>query len=591
LIGTNSSPGAQSFSSIKKSPPLPEANFTDRAGFSAYVAKLRTLGLSEPLAKWLAISAKVRADLPGSLAFAKGADLLREWAAAVAVNDPEGGFDLVRSQRNASDVLGSMGQGGPLGTFFQTLGSTAPELGMTLLRRLSGFEAANASGLLFGAWAKNNPDAAMEAAVQLQPLRLQEGALSGLLREWGKRNLHGMMTWATARSPRIARLAFQSQFDMSAAGVDPREMLKIAREFPTAVEPGTLGNTAGKLSAQGVKGWSAIAEFPAGKLRDWMAYCFATRLSGTDPKGAWDLAKTMSPEDQKSFLTPFVRRNLAKVAPAEMAAFALGGDAAQVLDVSDVISEWSNADPQSAFDWSSKNLTGRQLSDSLASALGGWTKTDPSAAVSAADSLGPGLRAKLLPDMLDYWGYTDPQAAVAFASQLPAIDRQRATEGAIKGWARKDPAAAAAALASLPPDGLRNAYSEVSWSMTGKNPSQAMAWAVGISDPATAAAMAQNVTESWAEKDAASASASLDTLKPGEFRDKAIVGFVKSVSDLDPESAATWANTIGTEKLRAENVRNAVNIWRAKDREAARAFVNGLKPGPLKEEMQRLVEK
>jgi hypothetical protein len=373
--------------------------------------------------------------------------------------------------------------------------------------------------------------------------------------------------------------------------VKPEDLMDLAREFPDAVEPMILYNAADSLAARGAEGFEIISDYPAGKHRDTIILDFASRLASNDPKAAWDLAKKLPEEDQKKFLSPAVRRELAKIAPRELAEYTLAQGADSSRAITGVIDTWAEKEPRGAFDWSSQNLEGRPLSDSLSRSLNQWVKTDPSSAATAANTLAPGMRAKLLPGMLTSWGGTDPQAAFAFANQLPEIDRLKADDGVIRGWAYKDPQAAAAVLASLPVEGMDRSYDAIARKLGETDPASAMTWAGGIADAKKREEMARDVTRNLSDKDAAAASKQLDGLSPGPFRDNAIAGFVDSVSDLDPESAAVWAGSIQKKELRNDSVRTSIKNWYSKDPGAARAFVNTMSPGALKDEMSKLVEK
>jgi len=555
---------------------------------SAYEAKLEKLGLGENLSKWLAISAKAKVDLPGSLALARQSHLLREWAAAVALSDPKRGFLLVHSVHELSFDLYSGGTA--LGAFFQTLGATHPEVGRPLLDQLGIYEAMyTAEPNFYSSWAKIDADAALESALQTRSRALQEQALLGVLHTWGARDLHGMVEWASRQGHEIGKVAGRSISEPDEQG-DAVAILKLAREFPQMAKNIDLVNTAGALVGRGAEGWKAIEEFPPGAARKEMIEWFSDRLAETDPKAAWDLAKSLSPEDRKQFIGAFAPRDLAKVAPAAMATLMLDPDFPTPVEVSEVISIWADKDPKAAFQWSTENLGGVQLSDSVQAALGQWAKKDPAAAVAAADGMAPGLRAQLLPGMLSDWAQADPQAAVSFATQLPPIDKQRAIEGAIKGWAAADPKAAAEGLLKLPYS-LRDAYDDVASQLLEKDPAFAMSWAARIPDPASAASEAEDIERSWGGRDAEAASGQLASLQPGNFRDNAVAGFVDSISNLDPKSAAGWADSIQQPKLRENTLRNVVESWHKSDPASASAFVDAMSAGDLRDKMAAVLQK
>jgi hypothetical protein len=587
-VPTSRGSGPTSAAHLPKSVPLPVADFSDRAGLDAYVAGLQKSGLSEGLAKWLAVSANLQAvGLPASFRLAKEANLENEWAVAAAMSDPQGGLDLVRTLRGGL-LFAGLGDNGAPSLFFQTLGLTDPALGLEFIGKMPVFEAQCVVSSLFKSWAETSPDAALAAASAITKKSVRDRALTGLFQQWGARDRHGMLEWAVAQSPQMGKLAFRAQLDFSNMQ-NPEEVIALAREFPTAVDANTLTNVAGQLVPRGAEGWQPIADFPPGPLRDGMISWFANRFSDANPEAAWALAKSLPPEDRAKFLNWTAIRTLAKVAPAEIAQIVRDGNYSDISGIRDVISVWSKKEPQAAFTWAAANLAGTHLTDSLGAALFGWANTDPAAAAAAMNNLTPGLRAKLLPDLLSAWGRSTPSTAFAYIQQLSPRERGRATASLFEGWAASDPAAAGKALATQSSAGMESAYDEVAWRLTEKDPAAAMDWAAQVADPKMAARAVGRVTESWAEKDAAAVSDRLATLPAGKFRDQAVSGFVESVRELDPPTAASWAASIQAPDVQRNKLQAVLKFWKTQDPAAARAFAGQLPASELKDAMVRLV--
>lgn len=536
-------------------PELPEASFVDQAGMDEFIAGLRSQGISEDLAKWLAISGRMRTDLPASLELAVAADVGMEWAVAVALQDPEGGFELVRGMKGPVSFSAS-GMNGPLTPFFQTLARTNPKLGLSLLERLSVIEAGPAANAFFESWASVSPDGAINATTELGSKSLREHAQMGLFKEWGSRDRREMIAWASAQDQKTMERAFRSLYD--AGGVsDPEGLLNLVQEFSTGGDFLPVSRIATELATKGADGWGPISELPPGRIRNTAIWSFSSRMSEANPEAFWQLAQTVSEADRKRLLGGFATRQLAKIAPAEIAAIARDGNEHSHVGVAEIVSIWAGSDSAAAFDWSVTNLAGAEQTEALEGALRGWVKTDPSGAVEVLNGLEPGKRARLLPDVLSSWGASDPQAALKFADDLAPAERARATEGVVKGWAYTDAAAAAAALVDLPPQGLGSAYDTVAWRLADSAPGEAMGWAESIADDGMRNRVVGKVTESWAEKDAAGASESIGNLEPGPFRDRAVEGLVRAISGLDPASAQVWAKSIGSEDLREKMLKLA----------------------------------
>lgn len=580
-------------SEVASSPPvvLPDADLSTPEHFDEYVERLRSEGFDEELAQWLAISKKVRDDLPDSFAIARKNGLERPWAAAVALVSPEDGFAALNSLRSLN--LGSFGELDESGVFFDTLGRTNPEAGLRLMGRLNNADTYGTVPALFSGWAAIDPDAALAAASALPARNVRENALLGIFQQVGKSGMHAMMEWADSQGPEIARLAFRSQFELQSGSRNARALIELAMEYPDAADPWVLTNTASGLVGEGAEGWKFLTKFPPGPKRDGMLSWFASRWSETDPQAAWELVRSLPREDQKTFFRSFSARDVVKAAPAEMTALAweLEDEMPLTVSVQEMVSHWSTFDPQAAFAWCQGIPETRRQLNALASAARGWATIDPQGAVRAVNGLTPAVRAKLLPSVLSSWAGKDSQAALEFAAALLPMDRTFGTTAAFEGWASRDPGAAAEALNALPSAGMESAYDRVAYRLGDTDPERAGEWLKSIPDERMQERVAQAVLKIWAQKDSASASEYLTTLATGGFRDRAIRGFVSYSKALDPDAAAQWAASVGNPDTRRQSIREVVESWRATDRDAALEFVASLDPGPFREEMLQLANK
>lgn len=571
---------------------LPEADLSTPERFDEYVERLQSEGFDEELAQWLAISKKVRDDLPGSFEIARRNGLERPWAAALALTSPEEGFAALRNLRSAS-IGGAFGELDASGVFFDTLGRTNPQAGLRLMGQLSHADSYGSVPALFGGWAAIDPEAALAAASAIPARNVRENALLGIFRHVGKSGLRAMMDWADSQSPEIARLAFLSQFELQSGSRNARALIELAMDYPDAADSWVLTNIASGLVGEGAEGWKFLAGFPAGPKRDGMLSWFASRWSEADPQAAWELVRSLPREDQKIFFRSFAARDVVKAAPAEMTALALEleDEMPMTVSVKEMVSHWSSVDPQAAFAWCRELPASRRQLDAFASAAGGWATVDPQGAVQAVNGLTPATRAKLLPSVLSSWAGKDPQAALEFAAALPPMDRTFGTTAAFEGWAFRDPDAAADALQTVPATGMERVYDHVAYHLSRKNPTRAGEWLKSISDAGMQERSARRVLETWAEKDSAGASEYLTTLAPGGFRDHAIRGFISYSKTLDPDAAAEWATSVGNPDVRRQSIREVVESWRATDRNAALKFAAALEPGPLREEMLQIANK
>jgi hypothetical protein len=561
---------------------LPRADFSTAEGFQAYVRRLvQETGVSEEFAQWLGLTALARTNFDGAFQIAKAEKLIGIWSTGAALANPTAAWAAARTlpvQEREQALYGLM----------MALGRTDPQGGFALLSSLPPIEAQGAAFGFFEAWANLSVDAAAQAAAKMQPHSLRNRALSGVFHVWGLQDRRGMMEWASTQDPAIGRRAFGACYEM--AGVrDPAAMLELAQEYPKTTNWGIVPEIARALVAGGASGLDAISQLPPGLLRSQLMMRAGSAMAADDPAGAWKALQALSPEDQSCFLR-LSADALAKVAPREIGEMFLGGLMGSEY-LSSVMREWSKSDAPAALAWASSHLQGRVKLDSLSAVMRQWASTDPSAAMGALQALPPGSRARLLPSAAQAWASTAPEDAFNWAKSLTPQDRIAATDAVMKGWANRDPSAAAKMLLETPAAGLQSSFDAVANNLTQRQPAAGFQWAGNLSDVGMRNREIGNAAETWGRLDASAAADQLAEMKPGELRDSAVGGFVRSISALDPATAAGWADSIQNQDRRASSVKSVLGSWRSQDREAARAFVNAMAPGPLKEQMRQFVEK
>ncbi|MGC1480140.1 MAG: hypothetical protein WA771_06530 [Chthoniobacterales bacterium] len=122
--------------------------------------------------------------------------------------------------------------------------------------------------------------------------------------------------------------------------------------------------------------------------------------------------------------------------------------------------------------------------------------------------------------------------------------------GVFRGWAFSDPAAAAQTLTLQLLGGLGPAYDAVAYHWADKDPSSAIQWTQSIPADVMGGRVARRVIESWARRDAATASEAVSELPLGRLRDEATRGLATAIRELDPQAAMKWIDSIGDASLR-----------------------------------------
>lgn len=560
---------------------LPRADAAAAEDFQRFVAKLADAGdLDDDFAQWLGLVLLAREDLRTSMEIARREDLLEAWAGGAGLLDPESSIELLRPLPRRERET-------PLHVLISTLGRTDPERGVALLEELPASLRPDAFGL-FQNWAGQSVSEAATAAGALGDEHMRTRALAGVFHVWGLQDRRGMLEWAIERGTGVGRQAFFAAYEGNGFR-DPELALEFAQEHPEIASWNMLVAMADGLVDKGAHGWDAILDLPPGALRAELLMRGATAQTRKDPAEALRICLSLPPEDQQLFLR-LSAVELGRTDPRGIAdllhRLAPMGD----LSPRGILNQWAESDAPAALEWSHANLRGLDRLRAIGGIFSSWMARDPGQAIRALDTLPPGARANLLPEMARTWSENAPAEALEWANKLPALDRTRALDEVIAGWSRRDPVKAAAALRDLSPDGLENAYRAVAMNLAQTKPTEAARWAEDLDTPYLQTRAIEGVTSAWSRQDAAAASEYLSGLQRGDYRDAAVTGFVRSVAELDPAVAVEWAETVDNPLRRRDGIRLAVPILKARNPAAARALIKGLSDRALREEMLKLVE-
>lgn len=558
---------------------LPKPAFTTSAGFRDSVARLqKETGISEDFAQWLSLILVARDNFDAAFQIAKSEKLISLWSSGAATLDPALATEAILS-------FGPQERDGAFYGLIGALGGIDPATGLKLLQTLPASAVSDAAFPFFERWAESSLSAATAAAMAIPSANLRNRAIAGVFHAWGIVDRRAMLEWATKQDPVIGRAAFRSAYE-GVGTRDPGQMLEFMAEYPKLTDWMMTAEIGSALAAQGAEGWDTILGLPAGPLRNQLLLRAANDLARTDPAGAWKVFQTLDPKDQSYFLK-LSFPELAQVAPAELAEMARTGRISASFGIRSVMEAWAKKDPPAALAWSNAHLEGTSKNDALRSVLEQWTRTDSAAARLAMESLPPGMRAKLLPDIAQSWAAADPVQAFAWAQSCAPVDRTRATEAVIRGWSDQDPQAAAAVLLKIPTDGLESSFNTVASNFARKQPAAAAQWVAALGDEGLRNRAIRTVMQTWGSQDAEATANYLARMDAGTFRDSAVEGMVQSISSLDPATAATWAASIQGAASRQNNLKRVVAEWRTKDRSGALTFVNSLKPDPFKDALLR----
>lgn len=296
--------------------------------------------------------------------------------------------------------------------------------------------------------------------------------------------------------------------------------------------------------------------------------------------------------------------------PEALSAVALVEDeAAQALIYKYLIGRWAEAEPWDALRYVQETLPLQCRTGVFEGVLTAWAGNDPESALAwfqkSRGSAPPPLRESLLATIFRGLGTRDLSAATAqlgwvrtenergqaLRGLLEAVraDEQRAVvlqsaesladedarrqvrRAVVEQWVQQDAAAAAAFVEKSEPAHERTRLMDslgLAWLQT--EPAQAADWWIAHEPGPQTLIKIMNV---WAHNDPNAAGEWLGRQPAGPDSDAARTTFARQVSELDPESALRWAETISDETLRESTIDHVYGDWRSRDAAAAHTFL------------------
>lgn len=213
---------------------------------------------------------------------------------------------------------------------------------------------------------------------------------------------------------------------------------------------------------------------------------------------------------------------------------------------------WAKLNPAAAWKAALEDKTGNSNGSYLSSVAGEVAKTQPAKAIDLALSLGMGgRRAEVLQSVFSEWSKVDAQAAVAYLNKHPDLPSNYWGLGQALGEvAEKDPVQAAALALSLSDQQTRNyALSSVLGSWAQRDPKAALSWASSIANPKQREDATSQTFRGWAEQDPQAAMTAAAGLGDANLRQAALQAAWQSWFSKDPAAAMRYMGQSGDERL------------------------------------------
>lgn len=237
-----------------------------------------------------------------------------------------------------------------------------------------------------------------------------------------------------------------------------------------------------------------------------------------------------------------------------------------------IATEWARQDPEAALAWA-KGLEGREASGAIANVIKQVASDDPAAALAMANGLDEESKQAAYASIALEWGRDDWDAMESWARGLPVEQRDRALAEGVEGLAQRDPQEAAAKLLTISEGSVRdNAYDDVIENWAQENPQAAMDFLLANGSEAAQEDAMREAMGPLARTNPAAALDVINSLDDNAVRDRAVSTYVFSANDTDPQETVTLAATIGDEESRTRAVGMAAGRWLLEDQAAATSY-------------------
>lgn len=245
----------------------------------------------------------------------------------------------------------------------------------------------------------------------------------------------------------------------------------------------------------------------------------------------------------------------------------MGGQGAASI----IAAEWARQDPSAAMQWASSLENGK--GQAMNSVIGEVAKTDPRKAAEMIGSLDAADHANAYRTVAAQYGALDFSEAQSWIRTLPADQQSEALASAIGGLSNTDPTAAAAQVKLLAAGAAKDRLiADIAGQLARKSPQEAAAFIKGESEEAQRNAM-RNLMPAWTSQNPAAALEFVNSYEPGPVRDSAAQSYVWGNSTSAPADLVAVAKTITDEgdRNRAEGV--AYMRWMREDSVQATAAI------------------
>ncbi|MFK8015913.1 MAG: hypothetical protein AB8G17_10795 [Gammaproteobacteria bacterium] len=428
-------------------------------------------------------------------------------------------------------------------------------------------------------WARNDPDAALAYADNIQDRGRRQHFIDAVASRWMDEDPEAALQAVLALPDGAARSRTLSNALGGYAKTYPAQAVRVAQSLGDAVGGRALQTVYTTWAQNDPDG--ALRALGEGEANDEILTSVMMVVSTIDAEKAWQFAQTLS-DVRRAKTLPSVLSQMSSTDPQRALDLAMAIDRpqerARILQT--VLGQIANTDPQIATRYLdqippsdvSPHLFGRLAQNharsdptgamAWASTLSGeaYTKaiqgigqtlayTDPDLAASMMDQVSADERGQWIQSISDAYAQNNPQRALAFVKQhQDEPGYYQSLNQVLLQLARTDPRGALREASSLGDDQRAMATSMALSTWSNREPRAAARWAQS-SDELVRAQALSSVASNWAGLDSASAERWAMSLR-GDDRDRALSGLINSSALSKPTDQVRMINTLGSQALR-----------------------------------------
>ena len=421
-------------------------------------------------------------------------------------------------------------------------------------------------GLVFGAFAEKDPNAAFALASSMKPGQTRQYALSTVIASIASQDPTAALAMIDALQDPQMKQQLRPMAIRNLAQKDPNQALELALKNDTGNRnnDSSFSTIFSQWAMKDIEGAKAALSRLSGRNAEQARSAILSSLAQTDPQGALNYAQTLPASNEKNSDPRY-----------------------------QVIQAWAESDPQAALKAAQSIAESGIRGMAVSAAVRALARNDFSGAVKFSVAMEDAVtRGNLLLSLSQNPSGNRKEILDAVLDYMPSGNNyQQAVTGIFSSWARENPAEAAAAVADLPPGGVySNAVMQIAaqWATNASNKKEVFDWARQLPEGEARQSAITTVVREWGGGNPQDALNAMGMLAP-EDRKSAIQSFADGWSRRDPEAVLRWSSTLTQTDERAMIVRNSVSKWANSSPEAAARYVASLPDSDRALPMQAVV--